>query len=288
MIFSILLFLTAFSIYPWIQCLWIRKDSSGISAYYILFNLVAATEQFTIIFCFLVNNTVGGDLIVHTPPTTGDWINFMQMSLLWILLLTVYVRVQPRRCQLLFLINLCSFVLTLHYLPRDDLVHKGTALVIFIAFLLVSVIPELIDVIVGGPYDTNPDREFLLVWFGIPHITFINPVVTLSIIASFIIQIRRSLREKSLCLSVRILATQAVVFACLGASWFFRVLWPSSRIPAFFDSPFMEWYRQIGWPAVDHLIFSLGQAILCYITWRRTNGRTHSLSREREPLLNDA
>jgi hypothetical protein len=186
-----------------------------------------------------------------------------------------------------FLINLCSFALTLHYLPRDDLVDKRTALVIFIAFLLVSVIPELIDVIAGGPYDTNPDREFLLAWFCIPHITFINPVVTFSLIASFIIQIRRGLREESFCLSVRTLATQAVVFAVLGASWFFRVLWPSSRIPAFFDFPLVEWYRQIGWPAVDYLAFSIGQAILCYITWRRTNGRTHSLSGEREPLLDD-
>jgi hypothetical protein len=85
--------MTAFSFYPWIQCLWIRKDSSGISAYYVLFNLVAATEQFTIIFFLLVNDTVGGNLIVHTPPTTGDWINLIQMSLFWILLLTMYVQV---------------------------------------------------------------------------------------------------------------------------------------------------------------------------------------------------
>lgn len=238
-------------------------------------------------FFFLVNDTVGGSLIVHTPPTTGDWINLIQMSLFWILLLTVYVQVLPCRCWLLLLIDLCRFALTLHYLPRDDLVHKRIALVIFIAFLLVSVIPELIDVVAGGPYDKNPDREFLLVWFCIPHITFINPVGTFSIIASFIIQIRRCLREESLCLNVRTLATQAVVFALLGASWFFRVLWPSSPIPAFFDFPLVEWYRQIGWPAVDYLAFSIGQAVLCYITWRRTTGITRSLSGEREPLLND-
>lgn len=38
---------------------------------------------------------------------------------------------------------------------------------------------------------------------------------------------------------------------------------------------------------MDYLAFSIGQAVLWYITWRRINGRTHSLSGEREPLLNE-
>ncbi|OQE13975.1 hypothetical protein PENSTE_c040G05986 [Penicillium steckii] len=263
----ILLGLTAFAFHTWISCLWTRKDSSGISAYYVLFNLVAATEQFTIILFLLVNDNFGSELVVHKQPIIGDLINLSHMALLWILFLIV-------------------FALTLHYLPNDNRVHKYTAVAIYITFLLISVIPEFIDIIAGDPHDTSSDRELLLAWFIIPHITFVNPVVTLAISISFIIQIRRSLEEDSPCLSFRTLATQAIIFALLAISWPLRVSWPSDRIPAFFDSPLIEWYRQIGWPAVDHFVFAIGQAILCYVTRRRSIDTEDFLSGEREPLLN--
>ena len=64
------------------------------------------------------------------------------------------------------------FALTLHYLPNDNRVHKYTAVAIYITFLLISVIPEFIDIIAGDPHDTSSDRELLLAWFIIPHITF--------------------------------------------------------------------------------------------------------------------
>lgn len=135
---------------------------------------------------------------------------------------------------------------------------------------------------------TGSDRELLLAWFIIPHITFANPVVTLAILISFIILIRRSLQEESPCFNFRTLATQAIVFALLTISWLLRVSWTWDRIPAFFDSPLIEWYRQIRWPAIDHFVFAIGQAILCYVTWRRSIGREDFLSGEREPLLNTA
>lgn len=187
-----------------------------------------------------------------------------------------------------YFLDPCRFALTLHYLPNDKRVHKYTAVAIYITFLLISVIPEFIDIIAGNHHDTGSDRELLLAWFIIPHITFVNPVVTVAILISFIIQICRRLQEESPCLNFRTLATQAIVFALLAISWLLRASWPSNRIPAFFDSPLIEWYRQIGWPAVDHFVFAIGQAILCYVTWRRSIDREESLSGEREPLLNTA
>lgn len=58
-------------------------------------------------------------------------------------------------------------------------------------------------------------------------------------------------------MGVRRLAIQAFIFASLSVSWLLRVQWPPSDIAAYYDSPFVEIYRLVGWAAVDHLILRL-------------------------------
>jgi hypothetical protein len=63
----------------------VRKDCQGISLGYLLLNLISATEQFTLEFFILVNNTEQADFLIETPPTTGDWLNLAQFTIVWAL-----------------------------------------------------------------------------------------------------------------------------------------------------------------------------------------------------------
>lgn len=66
-----------------------RDDCIGISLWYILFNLISATEQFTFGLHFVVDNMEIVDSVINTPPTTGDWLNFAQFTLVWVCHLTL-------------------------------------------------------------------------------------------------------------------------------------------------------------------------------------------------------
>lgn len=56
----------------------------GIAPSYVLFNLIAATEQFSFGLHFIVKNDDFVDRIVHTPPTLGDWLNLAQFAVVWL------------------------------------------------------------------------------------------------------------------------------------------------------------------------------------------------------------
>jgi hypothetical protein len=66
-----------------------RKRSSGISTYYVLFNLISATEQFALAFYYVVNHFERPEFFVHSPVNAGDWINLVQtavVAVLWLVL----------------------------------------------------------------------------------------------------------------------------------------------------------------------------------------------------------
>jgi hypothetical protein len=88
---SVLVILSFISFLPQLRLLWLKRDSSGISIYYVLFNLISATELATMSFFFLVNNTEGSDVFVNQPPNAGDWLNFAQLAVVCVLWLIVYV-----------------------------------------------------------------------------------------------------------------------------------------------------------------------------------------------------
>jgi len=81
---SILLMLSFLSFFPQLSLVFLRKDSPGISTYYTLFNLICATEQFTLGFFLVVNNINSPDVFVHDPVNTGDWLNLAQLIVVWI------------------------------------------------------------------------------------------------------------------------------------------------------------------------------------------------------------
>lgn len=68
--------------------IWMRGDSSGISLYYILFNLLVATEILALDLSFLTMEG-GTDMFIHNPPSVGDWLNLAQFAIvcgLWVLM----------------------------------------------------------------------------------------------------------------------------------------------------------------------------------------------------------
>jgi uncharacterized protein with PQ loop repeat len=88
-VFSVLVILSSLSFLPQLQRIWQRKDCSGISLYYILFNLIPATEQFILTFFILVNAPKDTPLLDGKPPNKGDWLNLWQVTAVWLLFLVL-------------------------------------------------------------------------------------------------------------------------------------------------------------------------------------------------------
>jgi uncharacterized protein with PQ loop repeat len=78
---SALSILTILSFLPQLRRLWSTKNTSSISIYYVLFNLIVATNQFTIIFALLFTYPGGLGRFIHRPITTGDWLNLLHVSI---------------------------------------------------------------------------------------------------------------------------------------------------------------------------------------------------------------
>ncbi|KAE8314478.1 hypothetical protein BDV41DRAFT_563611 [Aspergillus transmontanensis] len=78
---SLLLILSIFSFRPQLHRLHQIGDSTGVSLAYLLCNVISATEQLTISFCYMFN-AQSSDLFVHNPPNAGDWLDFLQFTLL--------------------------------------------------------------------------------------------------------------------------------------------------------------------------------------------------------------
>lgn len=82
---SVLMALSALSFLPQLGLLWVRRDSSGINLYYVLFNTIVATELFTMSFFLTVNRIDAPDIFIHHPPTVGDQLNLAQLTVIWLL-----------------------------------------------------------------------------------------------------------------------------------------------------------------------------------------------------------
>ena len=84
-------------------------------------------------------------------------------------------------------------------------------------------------------------------------------------------------------LSIKGLATQAVVFILMGISWTWRM--------TINDVTWVEWYEFVGYPAVDNFLFGVVQALLlAYVTWWRApnaegGAQGHGAPGETSPLL---
>lgn len=252
---KIILFIASFlSFYPQLQCIWVKKDSSGISLYYILYNLISATEQFTLGFFYVVNLSKDSDLFVNNPRNIGDWLNLVQLTVVW-------------------LMSLLLFAVCLYFSPESSRNHKAYVGAIYTSFILISILPAFINAI--NPGDDEWNRWFCALFFAV-HSIIINPIVTVIAICSLFIQI-----SNATALSILGLASQAFVFALVALSWTARVRFPT--IDRYSLSILITWYQLVGWATVDNAVFSIIQLILFYVARHRQRGS--SISADQEPLL---
>ena len=152
-------------------------------------------------------------------------------------------------------------------LPPSRQLLKATVCIAYSTFLLISLVPVAFESTL--PNDSN--RGWFSALFGGYHSFYISPVVTLLGIASLYFQARETLSGTSNgAISLRGLASQAIIFTLVGFTWIFRLT--ASR--DFFKGltplrALIEWYQLVGWAAVDNLIFAFVQAVLFCIAWRR-------------------
>ncbi|KAL4860777.1 hypothetical protein BDV12DRAFT_181122 [Aspergillus spectabilis] len=264
----ILIVFTTLSFLPQLHKLIASSDSSSISPYYVLSNLLLATNHFTIYLAFCVSDPSGGGVVVHNPPSTADFLNLTQVFVVWLLFSLV-------------------FVLTLTYLPSDDRPAKRNVVSIYIAFLLISLIPQVYDIIAGFNGLAHSDREWLLVFFVAGHLAIVNPVLTIFAIVSARIQVRKIKRGTAVTgFSTPGLATQIITFAVVAVSWIWRVLYGDA--PRFVDNAALDWYAKFGWPVVGNTVFANVHFMILWVIARRGRGGTDSVQGsegETEPLL---
>lgn len=84
-----LLLLSFISFLPQLWLLWARKDSSGLSLFYVLWNLIVASELFALSFLLVVNSAGEAldkpGIFVHNSQDVRDRINLAQFALVWAL-----------------------------------------------------------------------------------------------------------------------------------------------------------------------------------------------------------
>lgn len=133
---SVLLILTVISFLPHYLQIISHGNASGISLYYILFNLVSATHQFTL-GCLYVISIAGQSIyFVHgEPPTTLDWLNLGQFATVLLCFLILYV--WPRR-DLSTLSNAYSTNVALSFAYCTHQINHGTANVLLSSCTLSS------------------------------------------------------------------------------------------------------------------------------------------------------
>ncbi|OHF03004.1 ATP synthase F0 [Colletotrichum orchidophilum] len=231
------------------QCHRLREQGhcDGLSLYYVLFNLLSATEQVTIGFFLNVNNdgSLRPDVFVNTPATAGDWFNLGQLVVVW-------------------LCSLYLFILCFRYSSAnpDRIGHRQAVMTISTLFLLFSVVPVLIDAC--QPPSRSEPRRWAQDIFALVHYLLFIPMSTAMTILAVIPQVReiRSRRGNAGALSLPGLTVQCVVFALVAISWVFRVKYPP------YSPSWVEWYRLIGWPVVNDGLAGCVRGLLLVVALR--------------------
>ncbi|KAF3770638.1 hypothetical protein M406DRAFT_232898, partial [Cryphonectria parasitica EP155] len=227
---SILLIASLASFGPQAHRILSYKTCVRIAPFYLLLNLVSATEQFALGLHIIVVSDPGTQWIIKSPPDVGDYLNTLQFAAVW-------------------LEGKTSFALFLWYPPRQ-LGTKVTVVTLYLLFLCISIIPVIFEATLpaqglNGP--ENDRRWFAAMFIGI-HTLFLAPVITVL--------------SRTGALSPHGLALQAMVFLVAALYWPFRFHMPLHGIP------WGYWYQTIGWAAVDNALFVLVQAVLWYVASR--------------------
>ncbi|PWY83914.1 hypothetical protein BO94DRAFT_625447 [Aspergillus sclerotioniger CBS 115572] len=208
----ILTLLTILSITIQLYTLWTKKSSKGISLNYTLCLLLVATSHLTKETYMTLNvpESAAGQF-THDPLNTGDWLNFIQVLVTWILflflfILSLYFRPDPQP--------------HLHPRTRTRTPYTPTPIYILtlLATLLSSLLPLLLDLLHLTPATLPWPRTDILEAFVAIHAILLTPLASFLGVYAFILQSRQ---RKDLCaddsaLSVVGLMAQSIVFGLVA------------------------------------------------------------------------
>jgi hypothetical protein len=183
-------------------------------------------------------------------------------------------------------------LLTLIFLP-GHLDHRLALLSIYVAYLLISVVPEFVYAAnTCNLAHDDPDKWVPSMFVGF-HAIYVVPYTTVLCIAAVFLQARELVLSRSpagspsASLSTTGLRLQAVVFAFVAVLWLARLpyfAWWRER--SIWDA-MVKWYLTVAWFTVNDGIFAAGQAFLLWVLVG-SHHRIRSIvasSREAEPLL---
>lgn len=294
---SLLLEASLVSFLPQLGVFLVRRDSSGTSPFYVLSNVLSATEQLAFIFLSAVIMPDDDYLIVHKPLTLGDRINLGHTAAVWVLWLILYVHTLISSPPLLPLLLLAlvskltpvgrrpRLVLSLSFLPGHRVSRAAAAAICFV-HLLVSVVPQFVAVLLlpdpGQAMYYNLDLAQILFW---GHFLLVLPTTTVMRIVGVWLQARKVVSHPPGLpspLSKASLGLQAVVFAVVAVSWLGRL---PPRADDFFEG-FLS-LTLVYWFAINDGLLAAGQALLLWLVGggRRTGSTIAATREETEPLL---
>ncbi|KAF2671551.1 hypothetical protein BT63DRAFT_452055 [Microthyrium microscopicum] len=260
LIFSLLSFL------PQIERIVSRKECSILAPNYILFNLITATEHFAFYLLFIIDyppptDEPHDDLLVGSPPSTGDYLNLAQFALT-------------------ALYHLTLFGLYLYFPQHGSRTgfSKSSMVALYLCFLSISVMPVLLE-LPNKPPQKGGSMSFFGAMIAGPHAHIVHPLVTAFASASLAPQLRAIRAGPGPgALSIPSLLLQSVTFTLLALSWMIRL--PLPRGYTFI--PWWYWYALVGWAAVDDAIFAIYQGVLW---WTASSHGIAQMVSEAQPLL---
>ncbi|OJZ86806.1 hypothetical protein ASPFODRAFT_46332 [Aspergillus luchuensis CBS 106.47] len=225
----------------------------------------------TFLLAFICINNPDPNVFVENRGSLRDWLNFIQITLVWLL-------------------SGLTFTLTLAYPSNSSFRQKLYAALWYIIFLLLAVLPAVCIAVTTDmtKEDSSFEDEVLFVMMSSVHVIFVNPVTTILAFSALFCQTPKLRKGVSppRALSLRGLALQTGVFSVLALTWPFRIIYlgPEWDILSSWFALF-NWYMLVGWVAVDSAVFALVQGILLWLACRNRKHWHLAEDGETEPLL---
>ncbi|RAH47944.1 PQ-loop repeat-containing protein [Aspergillus brunneoviolaceus CBS 621.78] len=241
--------LTVYSFPPQLQLTHSSKDTSGLSLFFVVLNTICATEQLLVGLIY-ISLPHGADFFIENPKSWGELL-------------------PTRHC-------LGAFRSPIY------------AATLYGIFLAISLAPGALLIVL---LYQDPDADLTHAIFSGCHLLYVNPAVPWLGLGAFLCQVVTLIRsgpQHPSGISVRGLGAQAAVFLLLAGTWPFRVTCPPFPEDYPLSWPLVyAWFLWVGWPAVDSLIFAVGQGLLFLLAARRRAvvGTLEAIAGETEPLL---
>ncbi|KAF7533830.1 hypothetical protein G7054_g6729 [Neopestalotiopsis clavispora] len=242
--------------------------SSNVSLIYILFNTLSALEQFTILVehAMFPSEVLTG--VMHNPPTTGDWLNIAQVTVVLVM-------------------SLALFIKCIRCLPTTE--PKAASLAILTQFVLITVVPLATQACFqwANPKAHEGMTATIVCMFLTMHGFVVNPLVSAGVVWSYSwARAAQRQRPPRPGLSRRTLWMQALVFALVGFSWAGRLTVNSSGMKPV--TAWIYWYQTAGWATVNNLLFAFVQGGLFFHALKEHRAAGAELTEDKIGLLSVA